>query len=185
MGWDRESPSVEVLGEKLARVTANSARLQRILTSLDINDVSIPEGLDGKSATIRIPSAVQLKWQHEGRTVELLQSPSPQAELPSGTSLAQLGEMGLRILGLSRADAFRIAQNIDWRTTLLVPVPVDVATFNQVTVQGGSGLLLEFGDRNRRHSAGAMVLWASGGQVFALRGSLESAALLEMAQTLQ
>jgi hypothetical protein len=30
-----------------------------------------------------------------------------------------------------------------------------------------------------------MVLWSSGGQVFALRGTVESAALLEMAQTLQ
>ena len=185
VGWDRESPSVEVLGQKLARVTANTARLQSILTSLDISDVSIPEGLNGKSATIRIPSAVRVKWQHEGRTVELLQSPSPQAEFPSGTNLAQLAEIGLRILGLARGDAYRFAQSIDWRTTLLVPVPVNVGTFNQVTVQGNSGLLLEVAETGRRRRAASIVLWSSGGRVFALQGSLDSAALLEMAQTLQ
>src|SRR5262249_44901215 len=84
VGWDTGTPLVEVLGARSARATANTARLQQILTSLDINDVSIPQGLDGRSATIRIPPAVAVRWHRDGQTLELLQSRSPQVDLPPG-----------------------------------------------------------------------------------------------------
>jgi hypothetical protein len=186
VGWDAQAPTVEVLPAKNMRVTANAARLQRTLAALDIDDVAVPQGLDGQSATIRISPAVVVRWQREAQTLQLLQSPSPQVDFPAGTDLAALGEIGLRVLGLSRNDAYRFAQSIDWRTTLLVPVPANVASFREVTVRGGAGLLLELADTGgRRHRAGAVLLWSDGAKVFALRGTLASAELLEMAQSMQ
>jgi hypothetical protein len=185
VGWT-ETPTVQVSGPSAVRVMANTARLAQILTTLNIDDVSIPQGLDGRSANIRIAATVVLKWQHEGRTVELLQSPGPQVDFPSGTDLPALAEIGLRILGLPRNDAYRFAQSIDWRTTVLVPIPANAASFRQVSVQGGSGLLVELADAGgRRHPPGAVLLWSDGTQVFALRGTVGAAELLEMAQTLQ
>lgn len=186
VGWEADAPAVELRGEKTARIVANTARLGQILTSLDIEDVTIPEGLNGQSATIRIAPAVLVKWTHDGQTVDLLQSPSPEVDFPAGTDLAALGEIGLRILGLSRSDAYRFAQSIDWRTTLLVPFPANAAAFSQVTVQGSSGLLVDlWATGNHRRRAGAMLLWSNGGRVFALHGTVASAELVEMAQTIQ
>ena len=188
VGWNIEAPAVSVSGPTSARITANTARLAQILASLNINDVAVPQGIDGRSATVRTSSAVTVTWRHEGQTVQLVQSPSPQVDFPAGTDLPALAEIGLRIMGLSRNDAYRFAQSIDWRSTLVVPIPANVASFRQVSVQGGSGLLLEGarpGGGRRQGKAGAVVLWSDGSRVFALSGSLSSEQLLEMAQTLQ
>jgi len=185
-GWSTEVPTVQVVAANSARVTANTARLTQILTALDIDDVSIPQGLDGRTANIRIAPAVVLRWQHNGQALELRQSPSPQVDFPSGTDLPALAEIGLRILGLPREDAYRFAQGIDWRTTLLVPIPVNAVSFRQVSVQGGSGLLLELAHaRTDSRPGGALLLWSDGTRVFGLQGTVGSQQLLEMAQTLQ
>jgi hypothetical protein len=185
VGWDIQAPTVEVVAGKTARITANTARVERILSSLDINDVTLPAGLNGQTATVHISPSVVLKWQQDGKRLELLQSPSPRVDLPPGTDLATLGEIGLRVLGLSRDDAYRFAQNIDWRTTLLVPVPANAASFREVNVRGGSGLLLELTQTGSRRHAGSLLLWSDGTQVFALSGAVSSAELLEMAQSVQ
>lgn len=189
VGWNTETPAVEVVGPHAARITANTARLREVLAALQIDDVTVPEGLDGKSATVQISPAVAVKWQHAGQTVQLLQSPSPQVDFPAGADLPALGQIGLRILGLSRNDAYRIAQSIDWRTTLVVPVPTNAVSFRQVAVQGNSGLLMETAaapaGEAGRHRDGAVLLWSARGRVFALSGTLGPVELVEMAQTLQ
>jgi hypothetical protein len=186
VGWDTDSPSVTALGEKTARVTIDTARLGQVLTSLGIDDETLPESINGQSATVSISPAVDVKWTHGEQTLDLLQSPSPQMQFPAGTDLAALGEIGLRILGMSRGDAYRMAQSIDWRTTLLVPVPANAVGFTQVTVQGNSGLLIGLvAPGGKRHRQGDLLLWSSHGRVFALRGTIPSADLLEVAQTIQ
>lgn len=185
VGWSTEAPAVWVTGPSSVRITANTARLAQILAALNINDVAVPQDIDGHSATVRTAAAVRVVWQHAGQSVELVESPSPQVDFPSGTDLAALAEIGLRIMGLSRNDAYRFAQSIDWRSTLLVPIPANVASFRQVTVRGASGLLLEGAKPAGQHVKNAVVLWSDGNRVFALSGSLGSEQLLEMAQTLQ
>ncbi len=186
VGWDKETPSVVIRGATAARLVANTERLGQILASLGIDDVSVPDNLNGRSATLRVSPTVFVKWVHAGSTVELVQSPSPEVEFPTGTDLAPLAQIGLRILGLSKEDAYRFAQSIDWRTTLVVPIPVNTVAYSQVTVQGSSGLLLEqVGPPGPQRRAGRMVLWSRDKRVFALRGNLPAADLLEMAETLQ
>ena len=77
------------------------------------------------------------------RRVMLLQGRSPVATLPEGVDLASLAEIGLRVMGLESAEAHRFANSVDWRTTLIVPVPADIATFRQIDVQGNPGLIIE------------------------------------------
>lgn len=186
VGWDTQPPGVEILGETSFRVTIDTAKLQQVLGALGIDDETLPQNINGQSATIHTSSAVVVQWKHDDRTVELLQAPSPQAQFPAGIDLAALGEIGLRILGTPREDAYRLAQSIDWRTTLLLPVPPNAGRFSQVTVQGNPGLLISMmGKGGPRRYGGAMVLWSNNGQVFALRGTLQAPDLVEIAQTLQ
>jgi hypothetical protein len=186
VGWDTDTPAVNLLGGKSARVTIDTVRVGQMLTSLGIDDETLPEGINGQSATVHISPAVDVKWTHGEQMVDLLQSPSPQMQFPAGTDLAAIGEIGLRILGMSRGDAYHLAQSIDWRTTLLVPVPANAVGFSQVTVQGNSGLLIGLvAPGGHRHRQGDILLWSSNGRVFALRGTIPSTELVEMAQTVQ
>jgi hypothetical protein len=186
-GW--ALTTIEVAGENAARVTVRTEPLRQILEALGIDDVSIPAGVDGQQATIRVPSVVHLEFTHTpavgqleslGGNLQLLQARSPEVSFPAGLDLAALAEVGLRILGLERDEAYRLAQGIDWRTTLIVPVPAANASFTEVNVAGNDALLIQ-----PRDEYGGLLLWASGDRVFALGGPLPAPELLEVAQTLQ
>jgi hypothetical protein len=194
VGW--ELAEVQVTGEHAARVVANTEMLQGILDALQIDDVEIPEGLNGQAATVSVPPVVMVTYreptpssadgapERPAGALALMQSRNPSIAFPAGVDLAKLGEIALRILGLDRAEAYRFAQSIDWRTTLIVPVPLDAARFRQVDVQGRPGLLIETrGEAKRR--GGTVLLWSSGEQVFALMGSLGSPKVLEIANSMQ
>jgi hypothetical protein len=117
----------------------------------------------------------------------LIEARRPEASLPAGLDMPRLGEIGLRLLGTDAGEAYRIAQSIDWRTTLLVPVPTDATAFRKVDIRGASGLLIESARRDRGGTAAlqTILMWSSGDLVLALIGSLPADQLLEMAQSTQ
>ena len=104
--------------------------------------------------------------------------------MPAGMDLPVLGEIGLRILGLARDEAHRLAQAIDWHSTLLVPVPATATSFRQVEVRGARGLVIETTSTSERRPVN-IVLWSEGGYAFCLRGQLGTVTLLQMANSVQ
>jgi hypothetical protein len=181
--------TVEVRGASVARVTVAARKLQEVLGTLGMADVRLPAGMDGAQATVRIPTAVAIRYRHGTRTVVLLQAQSPEVELPPGLDLRRLGEIGLRVLGLSEAEARRFAATIDWRSTVLVPVPSDASSFREVEVHGQRGMMVTTtgahegaGARGRR---GAVVMWSEGGRVYAVAGDIPGEDLLLMAGSLR
>ena len=123
----------------------------------------------------------------------LLQSAIPQVELPEGFDLATLGRLGLRLAGMSAVEALSFSRAIDWRSTLLVPVPVQGGTFREVEVSGHKGLLVTFqppaptdASAPRPRTQG-LVLWSTDDKVLAVQGpgGREGIELLEMAQSIR
>src|SRR5262245_15334875 len=96
---------VAVSREGLAQVTADAVRLQHLMDALGINDLAVPEGLDGQTVAIRVPPIVMVRYDHGHRRTRLFQARSPEVALPAGVRSEVLGEIGLRILGLPSADA--------------------------------------------------------------------------------
>lgn len=178
--------SIEVMPEQAMRVRASTIQLQQVLDGLGIDDLTIPARLDGSEATVRVPPIVRTVYRSGDNRIELLQARSPEVSFPRELDLPVLAEIGLRILGLDREAAYRLAWSIDWRSTLLVPVPVNAAAYRQIDVAGEQGLLIE-GRGNERSPGGqgGLVLWSASDRVFALAGPVAVAELLEMAQTLQ
>jgi hypothetical protein len=182
----------DLIGETALRFTFSTANLQTLLEALGIDDVTVPAGIHGQQASVRVPPIVRTTYTDGKLRASLTQARSPDVSFPAGLDLPVLAEIALRILGLDRREAYRIAQSVDWRTTLLVPVPATAATFQEVNVQGQQALLIESiaprgdGDQRReRQPVGQLLLWSSQGNVYALDGTLRPAQLLEMAQTLQ
>ena len=180
--------SVMVQGEGLVRLTVTTARLRSLLDALDLRDVQVPTRLDGQQVTVHIPAAVIQTFRGERGHAGLIQATSPDVTLPPGADLAQLGEIGLRILGLDPGEARRIAHAIDWRSTLLVPIPANAASFRPVSVQGHSGLLvLSSGGATGGQEPGerSMLLWTEGDRVLALVGTLREMDVMQVAESLR
>lgn len=178
---------VEGAGE--ARLTANAAQLREILSALDIRDLDVPDGLDGKSVTVRKPPIVIQQFANQDRTLTFIQARQPDVELPAGVDLGQLAEIGMRIIGVDKAQARRLARSIDWHTTLMVPVPANASTFRGVEVHGHSGLLITTAGKpaadGKRQRQGTVLMWSEGDRVFAMESSLHGVDLMAIAESVR
>ncbi len=187
-GWAADT--ISVVGGGAMRFAVDGDRLRRLLETLELRDLPVPAGLDGQPITVRTSPAVRVSVARGDRHVELVEARSPEVDLPAGLDLAQLGEIGLRVAGLDPGEARRFAGSVDWHTTLVVPVPLDAASFTTVSVRGQRALLVRSAGRaaktghGERH-AGQLLLWSEGDMVYALGGELDEVSLVEMAESLR
>jgi hypothetical protein len=182
--------------EMAARITLNTAGLQALLDALGLADVELPQGLDGQEATVRIPPIVTQTFVKRGtvanqepgstdeRSVHVIQARSPDVSFPAGIDLSKLAYAGLRVLGMSREEAYRMSVTIDWRSTLIVPVPSQAVAYRPINVSGNEGLLIEGLAANESHPGG-VLMWSAGEQTYAVAGAVSGEELLEIAQNLQ
>jgi len=182
---------IQVVGEGLARFTADTSKLASILESLDITDLHIPPQLEGAVITVQVPPCVIATFARGKAQVALMQAKSPEITLPSGVFLPDLAEIGLRVAGMSADEAHRLAYSVDWHSTLMVPVPANAASFREVELRGTKALLIEtrvvnggMNSGQARMKAGSTLLWTEGGKVYACAGSVRSVELLEFANAL-
>ena len=172
--------------EMAARITLKTAGLQEVLDALGLADVELPEGLDGQAVTARIPPIVTQSYvSSDGeRSVHVIQSRSPDVAFPAGIDPSKLAYAALRVLGMSRDEAYRMSVTIDWRSTLIVPVPAKAVSYRPINVSGNDGLLIEGLAQNETYPGG-VLMWAAGDQTFAVAGAASGEELLEIAQNLQ
>ena len=180
---------ITVKGPQHFQVIPNTERLRQVMDTLAIDDLEIPSGLDGTIVDVRIPSVVMLRYDRGGAAAaQLLQAKSPAVSLPDGFDLRALGEIGLRILGLSPVEARQFAAAIAWQSTLIVPLPASASSFKQVDINGNRGVAIE---RARQLPGGSraftsVLLWAGDGMVYAIDApGLSSADVLRMAESLK
>jgi hypothetical protein len=173
-----------VMGERVMRVTADSRRLQQVMDALGIDDLTVPAGLDGHVVNVRVPPVVMIRYDHQnGRRTRLFQARTPQLTLPGSIDPRALGEIGLRILGLPPAEAKQFAAAIDWHTTLVVPVPPNASSFQQVEVGGHRGVLIQH--QPREQSPTSTIVWSTPERVFALVSIQHVAEAMAMATSVR
>jgi hypothetical protein len=171
----------EVEGEHAVRVTGDTRMLMDILEATGITDVRPPAELDGQVATLRVPPIMRIVYASGNLEVAFLQARSPEVTLPATVDISALGEIGLRIAGLGRSEAHTLAQAIDWRNTLVLPVPAGVSSFRQVGVHGSHGLLVTFKEKREIRS----IVWSEGGSVYGITGPLGEGLIAQMADSVQ
>lgn len=183
--------SVFVRGAGRVRLTVDAAPIRELMDLMEVRDLDLPAGLDGQRLEARIPVVVVQTFKGEGkRQAALVQAESPEITLPPGVDLARLGEIGLRLLGVERAEAHRLAGVIDWRTTMLLPVVASATRFQQVSVNGARGVLLETNSTatpdGSDRGPGEALVWTRGGRVFALLGNFRSSVdMVQMAESVR
>jgi hypothetical protein len=190
--WAMRPDTIRVHGEMEQRIRVDTSRLRSLLASLAIDDVTVPAGVDGANLSVRMSPVAGASYHHEGSEVVFLQTPSPEFTLPAGLDLARLGEIGLRVAGLTPGDARRFAESLDWHSTLLVPIPATASSYRQVEIRGQHGLLVSTDAtanhtaRERWHHTGSQLMWAENGRVYVLLSStVNDVDLLRMANSVQ
>jgi hypothetical protein len=183
--------------------TFRSQKAAAYLASINRTDFSLPPKFDG--ATLRVvvyPSALlsyspanaapapvppekRAAAAATGRAPDLLsaanevfflQTKSPELEA-SGVSADDLRNFLLSIPGIPPATASQLRAIGDWKTTLPVPVPANVAA-RKVQVNGGPGFV--FSDPQLQVGG---VFWLRNGMVYAIGGPLSDNQLLDMASS--
>jgi len=181
--------TVVVEGEARGRMTVDTAPLRALMAELDIRDLEVPAGLDGQQVLVHMPVIMVQSYAHERRHVAFVQANSPEISLPRGTDLPRLGEIGLRLLGLERDEAHRMAVRIDWGSTMLIPVIGSATQFQEVTVNGTRGLFVETTHTRTpdgtERGPGSAVLWSHDGRVYAMMGNIDRVGLMQMAESVR
>lgn len=157
------------------RLIINVEDTRAIVEIAGVDPALIPDSLDGKPVNVTVYPAVSMQWDD----VVLVQSPSPLVEYPDDVDTAALGEALLQVLGMDARQARRLARNIDWTNTLLLPVPENIASFSEVTVDGVTGIALS--SINGRDNA---LMWQNDGIVYVLSGR-NIADLIDVANSLE
>jgi hypothetical protein len=175
------------------RVKLDVSKMEMVAKTVGVEDAEIPAEWDGATLEVQAPPVVVLRYHRGSDDFVLLQSKSPEVSLPPGVDLARLGALGLRVAGMSPEEARLFARSIDWRSTVLVPIPVQGGTFREVDVHGRKGLLVTSNHPPRSAAEGetrsgsrwhSVLLWAEGNEVFALHGPGQGVEVLEMAQSI-
>jgi len=166
-------------GASAARTTIDVTTLDDILQALGINDLAVPPEVNGQTMTLRVSPIVQLSYTIGTRWAHLLQARPPQVEMPASLDLQRLGEIALRVLGMPATDARTFAQQIDWHTTLLLPIPPNATRFQQVDINGHMGVQVETDTPSGARRT--IVFWSTGDRVFVLEGTIASRDVMQMA----
>lgn len=184
-GYEVQSPAalpeperISVSGSGSGRLIVDVQAARRLMEAAGVDPQLIPQSLDGEAVDVTMYPSVEMAW---GDGTALLQTQSPQVDYPEDVNATALGEAFLQMLGMTPAEAQRLARDIDWTSTLVVPIPQDLATFREVMINGVSGLALSSVDNQ-----GNVVMWQEEGKVYVLFGDDQDVETLQqIAGTIQ
>jgi len=185
-------------------MTVDRAKAQALLDEAGRGDLVLPESVDGAEISVNIPASVSVAYgtcpkpeadssevEHELSPAQrypdcviLAQIPSPSVNAPADLDINRLAQIGLEFTGMSAEEAASFTSTVDWTSTLVVPIPGNAATYEQVTVDGVTGTLIQRPSREGESTTFAL-LWVKDGIIYAIsaRGTNSDQAI-EMANSL-
>jgi hypothetical protein len=148
----------------------------------------LPASIDGQDISVTIPAGVSAAYgtcpapSEDGRDDELgggsrgrryadcillAQIPSPTISAPASVDVAQLAQIGLEFTGMNAEQAAAFTDSVDWTSTLVIPVPKNAATYEQISVDGVTGTLIR---RPSDDEPQFSLIWVKDGIVYAISG---------------
>lgn len=205
-----QTPSrISVMGGTSFTLTIDRAKAQALLDEAGRNDLVLPEEVDGADVSVNIPSSVSIAFgtcpepssnSEAARDMEremetsgspgrvyadciiLAQIPSPEVSAPASLDIVKLAQIGLEFTGMTTEEAAEFTSTVDWTSTLVVPIPRNAATNQQVTVDGVTGTLIE---RPSDDAPQFALFWVKDGIIYTIGGlGSNSQKALEIANSL-
>jgi len=179
------------------------ARAQALLEEAGRTDLVLPQEIDGADIAVKIPASVSASYgtcpepkTDSGRLdlnggsagrryadcVILAEIPSPTITAPASVDVSRLAEIGLEFTGMSQAQAEAFTKTVDWTSSLVVPIPKNAATYQQIAVDGVTGTLIQ---RPADDAPQFALLWVKNGVIYTIGGlGSDSQKALQMANSL-
>jgi hypothetical protein len=197
-----DTPAFDVSGAHAFHLTLDRSRLQDILDEAGRPDLLLPATIDGATVSVQVPRAVAVKYgdceKAEQRPASgapsprtpsepclvLLEAPSPVINVPSDLNIQQLAEIGLQMAGWDAVKAREFCQSVDWKSTLVLPIPSHVQSYEAVNINGVHGTLMHFAN-SRNELASFALIWVDGGIIYGLIGQNGAASAVQLASSLQ
>jgi hypothetical protein len=179
-------------------------KVQALLDEIGATDQKLPSELDGAEVSMELPVAVVAGFGNcevspemireagvdpDGpipdlsECITLTQFPSPEISAPPGLDIAGIGEIFLQILGMTPEEAAQFSQNVDWTTTLVIPIPRYGTEHQDVFVDGVEGTLIM--QSQRSEFPHYVLVWIKEGIVYGLTGPGTAESALEIAESLE
>ncbi len=181
-----------VMDKTTATFTFSAEKTQAAATRLNRTAPPMPANIDGSKLFITGGPAV-VQYFDDGTTPTPSSGADPFASLPKlivvqgkgplvqsdGVTVEQLQQYLLAQPGITPQLAAQIKAIKDPSSTLPIPIPVDMATSKNVTVQGVTGVFV--GDST---GLGSAVIWSKDGIVYGVAGTLSESQILAVANSL-
>ncbi len=202
-GFTVRLPDSGTYGEPLLHVapatrvimTVDLPRLRGVLDEIGRSDISLPDNLDRAEIILDVPAMVTAEYGQCAYDPEdpdsynpydcmvFLQMPSPTITAPAGLDINAIGEAYLQLLGMSPEEARAYSQDVDWATTLVIPVPRNLAENRTIAVDGVTATLMtsNYGPRYSEY----VLVWVKDGTLYGLSGLGDSTLAVELAQSLR
>ncbi len=177
--------SLTVRDQAAFNFTIDRAKAQALLDEAGRSDLVLPSDIDGAVVSVTIPASVRADYGtcpdpsaadapqagSPGRNypdcVILFEIPSPTVDAPASVDVAQLAQIGLEFTGMTSEEAAAFTNSVDWTSTLVVPIPKNAATYEQVNVDGVTGTLIQ---RPVDDAPQYVLVWVKNGIVYAIGG---------------
>jgi hypothetical protein len=199
------TPQLTVQGGTAFSLVIDRARAQALLDESGHKDLVLPASLNGATIDVNIPASVSASYGNcpqidpdgkgpgmnfngsPGRRyadcVIMAQIPSPTVNTPPDIDVEQLAEIGLQFTGMTAEQAHAFSQNVDWTSSLVIPIPKNAATYQQVSVDGVTGTLIQ---RPADDAPEYALVWVKNGVIYAISGlGSDSARAIAMANAMR
>ena len=194
--------SVEGAGSFSLKVDVNKA--QALLNEAGRPDLVLPASINGADVSVTIPASVSVAYgtcpdpasldkangpgmnRLAGRQypdcVILAEIPTPTVTAPPELDIAQLAQIGLEFTGMTSDQAAAYTRTVDWTSTLVIPLPKNAATYQQVPVDGVTGTLIQ---RPGDDAPQYVLIWIKNGIIYAISSlGTNSQQAIQMANSL-
>jgi hypothetical protein len=185
-------------------IKIDRTKAQALLDEAGRSDLVLPDSIDGADVSVNIPASASAAYgtcpepgaEKSGLDINpggsagrrypdcvlLAEIPSPTVSAPAGVDVAQLAQIGLEFTGMTADQAAAFTQSVDWTSSLVVPIPKNAATYEQVTVDGVTGTLIQ---RPADDAPQYALLWVKDGILYAISSlGTDSQQALQMANSL-
>jgi hypothetical protein len=163
-------------------------KAQALLDEAGRSDLVLPSSLDSEKVSVIIPSGISAAFnecpdllttdedtlQGEGSNgrnypncMILAEIPSPTVTTPPDLDIAKLATIALEFTGMTPEEAQAFTSTVDWTSSLVLPIPKNAATYEQVQVDGVTGSLIQ---RPSDDAPRYLLVWVKDGIVYTLGG---------------
>jgi hypothetical protein len=131
-------------------------------------NVLLPDELDGKKFTIKIPTVVAIKYEKTGNGIMVAQAKSPEMIMPDGVDPLVVRSVLLNLPMLPENIKKQLVAIQDWKHTLIIP---NIEGSSQdVDVNGTQGVFIQ---PPKKDGGENVLIWQKDGIVFAIGGKFD------------